>query len=134
MVAIAGRGFAFPAATHAAIGKTGSRRNLMPYVTVGEALRDLPAPAIKKNRSDSPPADSHFDVTPPRDRERIHGVPEGGCLASQVGLLPPSQICGLTKKDTTKFRRTSRRLPSNTLGGGEIFYHPVADRYPTPRE
>src|ERR1017187_10150946 len=42
--------------------------------------------------------------------------------------------CNLTKKDKTKFRRLSRNEPSITLRGGEAFYHPVEDRYLTPRE
>ena len=72
-------------------------------------------------------------MTPKRDRERIHGVPEGKNLSSQTHL-PKEQIGGLTKKDTTKFLRVSREKPSNTLRGGEIFYHPIEDRYLTPRE
>jgi len=79
------------------------------------------------------PDDSHYDVTPARDRERIHGVPEGKNLSSQT-QLPKEQIGGLTKKDTTKFLRVDRNKPANTLRGGEIFYHPVEDRYLTPRE
>ncbi|MBU4429915.1 MAG: DNA cytosine methyltransferase, partial [Verrucomicrobia bacterium] len=42
--------------------------------------------------------------------------------------------CNLTKKDTTKYRRLHRLEPSLTLRCGEIFFHPVEDRYLTPRE
>ena len=49
-------------------------------------------------------------------------------------MLVLEQIGGLTKKDTTKFLRLDRNRPSNTLRGGEIFYHPIEDRYLTPRE
>ena len=48
--------------------------------------------------------------------------------------LPAGQRGRLTKKDTTKFLRLDRQKPSNTLRGGEIFYHPTDDRYLTPRE
>ena len=104
--------------------------NLPPYVTVGEAINDLGEPVVKTDTSIIPD-DSHYDVTPRRDRERIHGVPEGKNLSSH---LPKEQIGGLTKKDTTKFLRLDRNKPSNTLRGGEIFFHPTADRYLTPRE
>jgi len=77
--------------------------------------------------------DNHVDITPGRDRIRIHGVPEGSHLAAQLHL-PAEQQCKLTKKDTTKFRGLSRDEPALTLRGGEIFYHPTEDRYLTPRE
>ena len=79
------------------------------------------------------PDNSHYDGTPPRDRERIRGVPEGKNLSSQT-QLPQEQIEGLTRKDTTKFLRLDRGRPANTLRGGEIFFHPTEDRYLTPRE
>lgn len=134
LVALRTGHFAFPAATHGDVAATGSLLGLKPYVTVGEAFRGLPEPVVRQRCGEAPPDDSHVDITPARDRERIHGVPEGMSLVSQMGILPPSQICGLTKKDTTKFLRTSRSRPANTLRGGEIFYHPVEDRYLTPRE
>ena len=77
---------------------------------------------------------SHVDVTPPRDRERINGVPEGECLAKQL-QLPADQRQRLDpKKDTTKFRRLAWNEPALTLRGGEVFYHPNDNRYLTPRE
>jgi len=88
---------------------------------------------VKKFETSSIPDDSHYDVTPKRDSERIHGVPEGKILSSQTHL-PKEQICGLTKKDTTKSLRLSRTKPSNTLCGGETFFHPPEDRYLMPRE
>ena len=102
------------------------------YTTVGEAIKGIRNP-VRKGETSEIPDDSHYDVTPARDRERIHGVPEGKNLSSQT-QLPKEQICGLTKKDTTKFLRLDRNKPSNTLRGGEIFYHPTEDRYLTPRE
>ena len=123
--------FAFPEPTHGDV-KQGDDSGLMPYVTVGEAIDDLPAP-LPKTADSEQPEDSHYDVTPPRDRERIHGVPDGECLARQLHL-PESQRGRLTKKDTTKFLRLGRGKVSNTLRGGEIFYHPTEDRYLTPRE
>lgn len=123
--------FAFPEPTHGDV-KQGDDSGLRPYVTVGEAIDDLPAP-LPKTADSEQPEDSHYDVTPPRDRERIHGVPEGECLARQLHL-PESQRGRLTKKDTTKFLRLGRGKISNTLRGGEIFYHPTEDRYLTPRE
>ncbi len=125
-------GFQFPDPTN---GKQSDMANLFglpPYKTVGEALAGLGEPVLK-NDSSLIPDDSHYDVTPRRDRERIHGVPEGKNLSSQTHL-PKEQIGGLTKKDTTKFLRLDRSKPSNTLRGGEIFYHPIEDRYLTPRE
>ena len=125
-------GFMFPDPTHAAPEKCNGLFPLLPYKTVGEAISDLPAP-VKKTDENTVPDDSHYDVTPRRDGERIHGVPEGKNLSSQT-QLPKEQICGLTKKDTTKFLRLNRSKPSNTLRGGEIFFHPIEDRYLTPRE
>lgn len=121
--------FQFPLPTHS---KFAVNDNLLPYVTVGEVLKGLDAP-ISKNDSCVIPDDSHYDVTPLRDRERIHAVPEGKNLSSQTHL-PKEQIGRLTKKDTTKFLRLSRNKPANTLRCGEIFYHPLEDRYLTPRE
>ena len=125
-------GFQFPFATHDKPENCTGFFALKPYVTVGDVLGGLGEPARKDN-GDLIPDNSHYDVTPKRDRERIHGVPEGKNLSSQTHL-PKEQIGGLTKKDTTKFLRVSREKPSNTLRGGEIFYHPIEDRYLTPRE
>lgn len=125
-------GFQFPNPTHDKPEKCDNLFALLPYVTVGEAIAGLGEPICKKDSSEIPD-DSHYDVTPARDRERIHGVPEGKNLSSQTHL-PKEQIGGLTKKDTTKFLRLDRKKPANTLRGGEIFYHPIEDRYLTPRE
>lgn len=125
-------GFQFPNPTHSKVSEAITLFNLMPYKTVGEAIIGLGKPIVKSGTSIIPD-NSHYDVTPVRDRERIHGVPEGKNLSSQTHL-PKEQICGLTKKDTTKFLRLDRGKPSNTLRGGEIFYHPLEDRYLTPRE
>lgn len=125
-------GFQFPFPTHSKPSETINLFNLPDYVTVGEAIEGLGSPVVKTETS-TIPDNSHYDVTPRRDRERIHGVPEGKNLSSQT-QLPKEQIGGLTKKDTTKFLRLDRKKPSNTLRGGEIFYHPIEDRYLTPRE
>ena len=98
--------------------------------TVGKVLRGLPQPVAKGEESRVP---NHVDITPARDRERISYVPEGGWL-SKVPNLPASILRNLTRKDTTKFRRLDRNLPSLTLRCGEILYHPLQDRYITPRE
>lgn len=133
MVAARGKNdFEFPSPTHAAAEKCNGLFPLLPYVTVGNVIADLGMPALKSDNKIIPD-NSHYDVTPKRDRERIHGVPEGKNLSSQLHL-PPEQIGRLTKKDTTKFLRLDRNKPSNTLRGGEIFYHPTEDRYLTPRE
>lgn len=123
--------FSFPPPTNSGIDRLGLI-GLPAYRVVGDALLGLGEP-IQKADTCVIPDDSHYDVTPARDRERIHGVPEGGHLSSQAHL-PASQIRGLTRKDTTKFLRVDRKKPANTLRGGEIFYHPVEDRYLTPRE
>lgn len=127
--------FSFPPATHRNL-KNSSNLDLdfckqtSRYTTVRDVIADLPRP-VKKGETAY--ISSHIDVTPARDSERIHGVPEGQCLAKQLHL-PQDQRMRLTSKDTTKFRRLSWDEPSLTLRGGEAFYHPEEDRYLTPRE
>ncbi len=124
-------GFQFPAPTHSD-NKTssGSLFALPQYRTVGEALEGLEKPIVGR---DIPSKNNHVDITPDGDRRRIAGVPEGSHLAKELHL-PTSQRQNLSKKDTTKFRRLSRKEPSLTLRCGEIFFHPTEDRYLTPRE
>ncbi len=122
--------FEFPDPTHRNPEKTSSMFGLPPYTTVGDVICGLPEPSPKGGYQ---PEDSHFDVTPAGDRRRMHGVPEGSYLAKELHL-PIEQRCGLAKKDTTKFKRMHRNKPANTLRCGEIFYHPLDDRYLTPRE
>lgn len=122
--------FYFPSPTH---GRLDAQISLFPikqYATVGQALIGLGSPSKDKENQ---PEDSHIDITPAGDRRRIHGVSEGSFLAKELHL-PEDQRCRLTKKDTTKFRRLSFSEPSLTLRCGEIFFHPVEDRYLTPRE
>lgn len=123
-------GFQFPAPTNSAPKKATPMFSLPPYVTVGEVICDLSKP-YKQNGFI--PENSHLDVTPDGDRFRINGVPEGSHLAAQVHL-PKEQLRNLTKKDTTKFKRLSRKEPANTLRCGEIFFHYKENRYLTPRE
>jgi DNA (cytosine-5)-methyltransferase 1 len=122
--------FDFPAPTHAKPAQQLSLFPLQYYRTVGEMIDGLNQPS--KNIKNLP-KDSHVDITPPGDRQRIHGVPEDSYLAKELHL-PEKQRCKLTKKDTTKFRRLSFSKPSLTLRCGEIFFHPIEDRYLTPRE
>lgn len=123
--------FLFPSPTHGEPKRqSDSLFPLQPYKTVGEALEGLKQPMASGGYQ---PEDSHVDVTPLGDRRRICGVPEGSYLAKELHL-PAEQRCNLTKKDTTKFRRLSRNKPSLTLRCGEIFFHPLEDRYLTPRE
>ena len=103
---------------------------LRPPVTVGESIDDLPD-AVQPDQV--PLAPNHIDVTPERDRDRISYVAEGQWL-SKSRNAPPDIIQGLSRKDTTKFRRLHRDLPSLTLRCGEALYHPLEDRYLTPRE
>ena len=98
--------------------------------TVGDAIAGLPAPAAP---GEPPAAPNHIDVTPDRDRERISYVPEGFWLSKSPNV-PPDILRNLTRKDTTKYRRLDRAEPSLTLRCGEIPYHPLEDRYLTPRE
>ena len=123
-------GFSFPPPTHADNPEDTPLFSLKPYVGAGIVLRGLPKPAAK---GQVPIFPNHVDVTPERDRERIHPVPEGGFLAGTPNA-PPELKCNLTKKDTTKYRRLHRLEPSLTLRCGEIFFHPIEDRYLTPRE
>ncbi len=131
-----GNGFAFPQPTHRNPTTFDLFScNLPPWKTVGEVLDDLPLVHPKTKGTTSYPDEfhNHVDVTPDRDRERIHNVPEGLYLASQTHL--PKELIGhLESKDTTKYLRLNRSKPSNTLRCGEIFFHPTEDRYLTPRE
>lgn len=99
-------------------------------VTVGDVIDDLPMPVCL---GQAPLAPNHIDITPDRDRYRISFVPEGLWL-SKVENVPADVVKGLSHKDSTKFRRLNRNEPSLTLRCGEALYHPVEDRYLTPRE
>lgn len=123
-------GFSFPEPTHAPSESANeSLFPLKPYVTLANAIQGLGRPSPKGTYR----ADSHVDVTPAGDRRRIDGVGEGSHLAREMAL-PAEQRGGLTKKDTTKFRRLHRTKPSLTLRCGEVFFHPRENRYLTPRE
>ena len=129
-------GFEFPAPTYRNPKSDGLFENDLPvWNTVGAALSGLP-PTHQKVRGTTFYPDefrNHVDVTPERDRERIHYVPEGLYLASQRHL-PEEILRNLHARDTTKYLRMNRAKPSNTLRCGEIFFHPTEDRYLTPRE
>ena len=127
-------GFIFPEPTHAPPGNAHGPFSCKPWVSAGAVLNGLGVPDKKiPFQTVYERQDSHVDVTPPRDRERITDVPEGSYLAAQTHLCPA--IRGkLTRKDTTKYLRLHRERPSNTLRCGEIFYHPTENRYLTPRE
>lgn len=129
-------GFDFPMPTHRAPNSADLfAGDVPPYVTVGDVLRGLPPPSskVKGTTAYSDECFNHVDVTPERDRERIHFVPEGSYLAAQTQLSPDLRK-GLKPCDTTKYLRLNRLKPSNTLRCGEIFFHPTEDRYLTPRE
>jgi DNA (cytosine-5)-methyltransferase 1 len=124
-------GFYFPNPTHEDKSKSRlSFFSMLSYKTVGDALSGLSEPSRPNGAI---PEDSHVDITPEGDRRRICGVREGFHLSGELHL-PREQIKKLTRKDTTKFRRLDRNSPSLTLRCGEIFFHPVEDRYLTPRE
>lgn len=93
-----------------------------PRTTVGDAIDGV--------RRDTA---NHVDVTPERDRQRISFVPEGMWL-SKTPNVPKDVLGRLTRKDSTKFRRLDRSQLSPTLRCGEAMYHPIEDRYITPRE
>ena len=112
-----GAAFSFPLATARA-------------ATVGKALFGLPAPSVP---SELPLVANHVDVTPQRDQERIAYVPEGSWLAKAPNV-PSDILRNLTRKDTTKYRRLHRDDIAPTLRCGEALYHPVENRYITPRE
>lgn len=135
VVATHGRnGFSFPEITHAPQEKCNGLFHFKPYVGVGHVLDDLGEPEKKiKGKTFYGRMDSHIDVTPSRDRERIAQVPEGSYLSAQLHLGEDLRQ-GLSPKDTTKYLRLHRSRPSNTLRCGEIFYHPTESRYLTPRE
>lgn len=127
-------GFEFPQPTHTPPRECAGLFRSRPYICSGEVLKGLGKPAPKvRGKTTYDRRDSHVDVTPLRDRERIAQVPEGSYLAAQTHLSSELRR-GLTPKDTTKYLRLHRKRPSNTLRCGEIFYHPTEDRYLTPRE
>ena len=127
-------GFNFPQRTHAPASQCNGLLSYEPHVGIGSFLEGLGEPD-KKTRGTTiyKRQDSHVDVTPVRDIERITQVPEGSYLAAQLHLSEDLRK-GLSRKDTTKYLRLHRDRPSNTLRGGEIFYHPIENRYLTPRE
>ena len=135
VVATRGRnGFIFPERTHAPEEECNGLFHYEPHVGTGQVLKGLGKPDKKiRGITVYSRIDSHVDVTPPRDRERIAQVPEGSHLAAQTHL-GENLRGGLLSKDTTKYLRLHRKRPSNTLRCGEIFYHPTEDRYLTPRE
>ena len=127
-------GFEFPERTHAPKEECVGLFRYEPYLCIGEVIKGLGKPDCKiRGKTIYERPDSHVDVTPPRDRERIAQVPEGSYLAAQTHLGEELRR-GLSPKDTTKYLRLHRRRPANTLRCGEIFYHPTEDRYLTPRE
>ncbi len=128
------RGFSFPEKTHAPLEACHGFFPLIPYETIGSVIEGLGLPEPKvRGQTFYARDDSHVDVTPERDRERIAQVPEGSYLAAQTHL-GTELLRGLTAKDTTKYLRLHRNRPANTLRCGEIFYHPTENRYLTPRE
>lgn len=123
--------FSFPVPSHGALlDQQLPPGNLQPWVTTARALSGLGSPSVRNGHVRT---DSHLDVTPDGQRTRIRDVPEGEWLAKQLHL-PITVRQTLKRKDTTKFRRLSRRAPSLTLRCGEIFFHPTEDRYLSPRE
>lgn len=137
LVATRGRnGFEFPPPSNRNPKADSLFGNELPvWKTVGDAIEGLPPVHPKTKGTTFYPDEfrNHVDVTPDRDRERIHHVPEGLYLASQRHL-PEELIRNLRERDTTKYLRLNRAKPSNTLRCGEIFFHPTEDRYLTPRE
>lgn len=135
VIATRGRnGFLFPERTHAPMEECNGLFHYEPYVGIGTVIAGLRKPASKvRGKTVYERPDSHVDVTPQRDRERIAQVPEGSYLAAQTHLGEELRR-GLSPKDTTKYLRLHRKRPANTLRCGEIFYHPTEDRYLTPRE
>ena len=135
VVATRGRnGFQFPEKTHTPVEKCNDLFALKPYASAGKVINGLGNPSPKvRGQTIYDRKDSHVDVTPERDRERIAQVPEGSYLSAQVHLGEELRR-GLSPKDTTKYLRLHRGRPSNTLRCGEIFFHPTENRYLTPRE
>lgn len=105
-------------------------KRMITFPKVGDVLKGLPK-AVPAGREPQMP--NHIDVTPDRDRYRISFVPEGMWLSKSTDV-PSDVVRRLTRKDTTKFRRLDRDLPSLTLRCGEALYHPTENRYLTPRE
>jgi DNA (cytosine-5)-methyltransferase 1 len=120
-----------PAPTHGPVQSQMAFWPRLAHRTVAEAIGDLPPP---DGSGEVPAIANHVDVTPARDRTRIHGGRPGECLARSTHLNAKLRGRLDPDKDTTKWRRLAWDAPSLTLRGGEAFYHPEEDRYLTPRE
>lgn len=88
VIATRGRnGFFFPEKTHAPLEECNGLFRYEPHIGIGKAIAGLGKPDPKiRGKTVYNRHDSHVDVTPDRDRERIAQVPEGSYLSAQIHL------------------------------------------------
>lgn len=119
-----------PVATHSKDGKDG----LPEWITVGDMIRDLPAPVGTEIRGCPPPLNLHFGRNPmPMSMERYKAVPEGGNrfdLQNNAPHITPK--CWIRKKTggTDLFGRLWWDRPSVTIR--TEFFKPEKGRYLHP--
>ena len=101
-------GFSFPERTYAPLEECNGLFSYKPHLGIGSAIEDLGIPSPKiRGTTFYDREDSHVDVTPARDRERIAQVPEESYLAAQTHL-DKKLLRGL--RAYTKIISTSRQF------------------------
>ncbi|MGQ0589135.1 MAG: DNA cytosine methyltransferase [Sphingosinicella sp.] len=129
-----GRAPAFPPLpTHAALG---DRSNLPPWLTVRDAIGDLPAPRGTEFRDEPAPLDLHFGRSPTElSKARYRAVPLGGNrfdLQRNAPELTPACWIKKTSGGTDLFGRLWWNRPSVTIR--TEFFKPEKGRYLHPEE
>lgn len=109
--------------------------NIQPWVTVRDAIADLPEPEGISIRHVSPPLDLHFHRNPtPLSQERYRAIPQEGMNRFDLQRLAPELTpdCWIKKKQggTDLFGRLWWDRPSFTIR--TEFYKPEKGRYLHP--
>lgn len=126
-----GMSFSFPTPTH---GERGSKK----YYTVGEALKKIPKSATYNDKKTA-------EIKNELDKQRLAHIPEGCGIRyerDEEAYLPKKLRYDVIWDELaegrfrqTKLQRLDRKSTSFTiLTSRTMYYHPVEDRYLTPRE
>jgi DNA (cytosine-5)-methyltransferase 1 len=123
--------FLFPPATHSALN----------YVTVGDAIRDLPTPSAKSNGSVVDPLHYRMRMSPTNQERLLHIPPGGGFESLPLHLRVTCHRSGAAKiGHRYVYGRLAADKPAGTITGrfdsftrGK-FAHPFEDRNITLRE
>lgn len=122
-----------PLPTHA---PPDSRSNLPRWLTVWDAISDLPAPLGTAIRNDPPPLDLHFGRNPTsKSLDRYRAVPPGGNrfdLQRNAPEITPQCWINKTSGGTDLFGRLWWERPSVTIR--TEFFKPEKGRYLHPEE